>query len=265
MLPAANPTIMLQKRKRSASPDKDAHQSALFRSSKIEDRQSTFIGLFSPSIPPKDLQNLGEIKSASHKILAWRRESNQQSLTSAKQYVTGHDDDGEKYGGKKVEQVLVNGRVIGACVVARWYGGVMLGRVRFDHMEACALEAVKKWQDSVEEEKLKRRKLVEESSERVRIVNVLSARDQSITVLRALALENEENLKGVQAEALSDGGNKPQYQSHSPAKVPQYDGMPLARLQALERARDATISFLLKRIDRAEAETKAFEKGRPEK
>lgn len=277
-------TSMSQKRKRSASPvstrkDEPSSQTpAIFRSTKIEDRQSVFLGLYSPSLTPKQLQGLAEIASASHKILGWRRESNQQSLTAARQHVAGHDDDGERYGGRKVEQVLVGADVVGACVVARWYGGTMLGPVRFSHIEGCAREAVRLWQDSVAEERLERRRVEDEAIEKKRMVMTLVARDRSIAVLRTLAVEKEEALKpsrGSQSdnpgldnvitvgEGIIIGPERSQSQVNTAAPAPDYDSMQLSRLRSLEKARDATLSFLLKRIDKAEANLKALAEPNP--
>ena len=147
---------MSQKRKHSPDPPPNTN---IFRSSPIEDRTSTFIGYYSPTLSAKELQTLPENKSASHKIVAWRKPSTQKTLPGQKaQYVIGHDDDGEKYAGKKVEKVLESLDVMGCCVVARWYGGVMLGPVRFQHMEDCAKEAVREWQVFAGEEIAKKRR-----------------------------------------------------------------------------------------------------------
>ena len=91
-----NHQTMSQKRKRSASP---SPTDDIFRSSPIEDRTSTFIAYFSPTLKPKELQNIDEIKSASHKVLAWRKESNQQSINGSTKFSTSSDDDGEKWAG----------------------------------------------------------------------------------------------------------------------------------------------------------------------
>lgn len=272
---------MAQKRKHPS--ENDTSEPTIHRSSPISDRDSTFIGLFSPSLSGKELQKLPEIKSASHSILAWRRESNQQSLTSTKQYVTGHDDDGEKYGGKKVEQVLVNLKAVGSCVVARWYGGTMLGPVRFAHIENCAGEAVREWMRCVGEEQAKKRKVEEEKGEKERLVKALAKRDQSIAVLRALALEKEgkvrEAVEGVgDGDASGVGGEEvvvdatrdsdPTAPRSEPVVQPpavDYGSMEVGRLRALDKARDATLGFLLKRIDKAEAELAAREKRTEEK
>ena len=253
---------MSQKRKREADEPSDDTIS-IFRSSEpIEDRDSTFIGLFSPDLKPKELQNLPEIKSASHKILAWRKESNQQSITGTTKYSTDSDDDGEKYAGKKVEKVLISMQVTGACVVARWYGGTLLGPVRFEHVENCAREAVKRWQESVREERAKKVKVEQDEKDRVRLVKALGERDGSIEVLRKLAVEKEEALKRLQegtGDIVDDGvvssqGAKSVSSPRKPAM--DYSSLAVDRLLTLEKGRDATLGFLLKRIDKAEAELK---------
>ncbi|KAF2161715.1 hypothetical protein M409DRAFT_69529 [Zasmidium cellare ATCC 36951] len=238
---------------------KEEHNN-VFRSSPIEDRASTFIGYFSPTLKPKDLQNLAEFQSASHKIVAWRRESNQQSINKSKQYVTGCDDDGEKFAGKKVEKVLEYSNVEGACLVARWYGGVLLGPVRFTHIETCAKNAISAWKEHEQESRMKKRRLAEDEAMRTRLCKTLVERDQSITVLRELAASKE-----LMAKKAKDGLEKETLPSSDPPKpganpTIDYTAMPLDRLKALEKARDATLGFLLKRIDKAEAELSVEQK-----
>lgn len=270
---------MAQKRKHSDDVPDASSEPAIYRSSPIEDRDSTFVGLFSPDHTPKELQKLAEFKSASHCMLGWRRESNQQSLTSTKQYVTGNDDDGEKYGGKKVEQVLVNMKAVGSCMVARWYGGTMLGPVRFTHIETCASEAVRQWMNHIGEEKAKKRKIEEEAAEKDRLVRALGARDQSVGVLRALATEKEKQAREA-IEAKSGNAQEaddqpvvvdatretatPPTKKDTPAQpvAIDYSQMTVDRLRALDKARDATLAFLLKRIDKAEAELGNMRQGK---
>lgn len=254
---------MSQKRKRAASLSSSVADS-VFRSEPIEDRDSTFLGFFSPTLKPKDLQNIPEIKSASHKILAWRKESNQQSITGTTRYSSDSDDDGEKYAGKKVEKVLNTMQVAGACVVARWYGGTLLGPVRFEHIENSAREAVQRWQESVREEKAKKVKIEQDEKDRVRLVRVLGERDGSIEVLRKLAVEKEGEVKRIRegesvATAANGGAASSQAASSSGGSVKpmiDYAALPVDRLRAFEKARDATLGFLLKRIDKAEVELK---------
>lgn len=256
----------------------DSSSDDLYRSEPIEDRTSTFIGYFSPTLAPKELQRHVEFKSASHKMLAWRRESKQRTLPGSKpQLDIGNDDDGEKYGGKKIEGVLESMKVMGSCVVARWYGGVMLGPVRFTHMENCARGAVKAWQEAQAEESTKKRKLAEDEEDRKALAKSLGDRDGSIVVLRTLASEKEGKVKaailaGVEALAATDGeeaampAETVSVPSSSAPLTPQkpaldYSAMPLERLRALDKARDATLSFLLKRISKAEADLAAIDTG----
>ncbi|KAF2773231.1 ribosomal protein S5 domain 2-like protein [Teratosphaeria nubilosa] len=248
---------MAQKRKR--APNDSIDPSTVFKSDPIEDRSSTFIGYFSPTASPRSLQDLPEIRSASHKTLAWRVESKQRALTGKPQYDVDHDDDGEKYGGKKVEKVLESMQVVGACVVARWYGGAMLGPVRFEHMERCAREAVRKWLAREGEERARKRRVEMDAVEKRRLEGVLAKRDESILVLRALAVKKERRVK----EDIVAVAGQPSSQIQAPAPVIDYSVMPLDRLKALEKARDATLSFLLKRIDKAEAGLKPL-KGTPQ-
>lgn len=245
--------------KRKHSHDEDETTPTIFRSAPIEDRQSTFIGYFFPATTkkPKELQNLHEFESASHKIIGWRRESNQQSITKAKQYVLGNDDDGEKYAGKKVEKVLDAMQVIGSCVVARWYGGVMLGPVRFSHIETVAKEAIRAWQEHEAEAKMKKRKVEEEEAEHARLCKSLAERDQSIDVLRELAAKKELEVKQAHSQRKVEEPSQTPSSSATSKPITDYTVMPIERLRALDKARDATIAFLLKRIDKAEAELKA--------
>lgn len=252
------------KRKRTPSPPPEK-DTTIYRSAALDDRDSTFRAYFSPGLAGKTLQQLPEISSSSHRIIATRRESNQQSLSSRKQYITESDDDGEKWAGKKVENVLKALEVEGSCVVARWFGGSMLGQVRFAHIENVAREAVGKWREVSEGEIKRRRKVVEEREERERLVEVLGERDGSVRVLRGLAREKEEGVK--KAVAVLAGGEKAlgelaekgkedagEGQEMGTVAAPDYGAMPLAKLRGLEKARDATLAFLLKRIDKAEAQ-----------
>ena len=231
---------MSQKRARSASPESST---LIFRSSSIEDRSSKFIAFYSPTLSAKELQAHAEFKSASHRIAAWRKPSSQRALSAQRLLDTGHDDDGEKYGGKALEKVLIETDVEGAVVVARWYGGVLLGPVRFDHIKNCARDAIAQWTQD-RERSAKKAKTSEDEAEKERLIRTLPERDQSITVLRDLLTE------------------KSQQPSSSPsakgttAKVPNYATMPLPTLQKLEQVRDATIGWILKQIEKVE-ETQA--------
>lgn len=238
----------------------DSPPNELYISSTIEDRDSTFIAHFSPTASAKTLQKHAELSSASHRIAAWRKPSTQKTLKAERLYDTGHDDDGEKWAGQRLERVLCDAKVEGAIVVARWYGGTMLGPVRFAHIENCAREAVGKFQGiansnvaevHVPEPGVKRVKTVEERNEerevKERLVGTLRERDESVDVLRGLLADK---VAGVESGVAGSQGKA----------RPSYGGMTMDTLLRLEKARDATIGFLLKQID--EAEKKHAEKVR---
>lgn len=130
----------------------------------------------------------------------------------------GFDDDGERHGGKTVLKVLETEDVQGSLVVARWFGGVMLGPVRFDHLRNCARASVGEWrrrrrrsravgeelggvprgegvEGEGEGERGKRVKLTEREweteAERDRLIKELPERDGSIAVLRGLLAEKK--------------------------------------------------------------------------
>ena len=227
---------MSRKRGHSASPPQD---DCIFRSSPITDRSSKFVGFFSPSLSSKKLQSLSEVASASHRTAAWRTVSSQRALSSQRLFDVGHDDDGEKYGGKTLEKILSSTDVEGSVVVARWYGGVMLGPVRFDHIRNCAQEAIASW--TLERDRTnKRQKIKDENESRQRLARVLPERDESITVLRGLLAEKK-NSPSSEVKTNS-----------SPARVPVYSNMSLAALEKLEQVRDKTIAWILKEIEKVE-------------
>ena len=217
-----------------------ASPSPVSRSSPIEDRSSTFVALYSPTIAAKELQADTEFRTASHRAAAWRKPSSQRALNAQRLLETGHDDDGEKYGGKALEKVLVEMEVEGAVVVARWYGGVMLGPVRFDHIQNCARDAIMQWSQE-RERTAKKAKVRDDEAEKERLIHTLPARDQSIAVLR-----------GLLAEKSQPSSSAPAGKS-TPAKTPDYSILPLATLVKLEQVRDATIGWILKQIEKAES------------
>jgi len=102
------------------------------------------------------------------------------------------------------------------------------------------------------------------------LAKALAARDQSIIVLRTLATEKEKLAKEAVEKKTDNTGdlndkaiivdatrNKtPSPPRNNPGVQPagpDYDAMSVERLRALDKARDATLAFLLKRIDKAES------------
>ncbi|KAJ6259503.1 hypothetical protein Dda_5140 [Drechslerella dactyloides] len=232
----------------------DLAASALYISKTIHDRSSTFTAYFSPTAPHRKLQSHADLATATHRILAWRRPSTaQKTLTGLPTYYSGFDDDGENYAGRKLLKLLDDYKVSGAIVVARWYGGTLLGPVRFTHIETAAREAIRGYladvdgkptSDTMETAAAKKAKVSKEDEEgklqeRDEFVEELKKRDDSIVVLRALLDEK----MGRGKETTSKAANK----------EINYEGMPLERLKQIDKARDNTIAFLLKKIDEVES------------
>jgi hypothetical protein len=240
----------------------------IYVSSPIEDRASSFVAHFSPSVSAKTLQAQGEFESASHRIAAWRKPSSQKSLRPEQLYNTGHDDDGENWAGKRLEKLLTDMNVEGAAVVARWYGGILLGPVRFNHIESCAREAIQKYLDSKsrakkEEESLtgKRARVEPDPRGKLELAEMLAERDQTIEVLRGLLKDKQTSRKTTERLSSPDQQSTPD--QRSPIR-PSYDKMTVEQLLRVEKARDATIGFLLKQIDAAEQEQTPETHKRPQ-
>ncbi|EPS42872.1 hypothetical protein H072_3157 [Dactylellina haptotyla CBS 200.50] len=245
--------------KRPLSPPSYPASSALYVSKTIEDRASSFSAYFSPTYPQRQLQAHPDLSTASHRILAWRKpSSSQKTLTGFPTYNTGFDDDGEAYAGKKLLKLLDDYKVEGSIVVARWYGGKLLGPVRFQHIETTAKEAIRAYlADKGEEtssqvgESAKKTKISEEdeSKKKEDLAEELKNRDESIVVLRALL--DEKMGKGKQTDPESSQSQSEK--TAMKAKEIDYTAMPLDRLKQIDKARDNTIAFLLKKIDEMEA------------
>ncbi|KAI0359567.1 ribosomal protein S5 domain 2-like protein [Trametes cingulata] len=124
-------------------------------SQEIRDRGSTFVAsIFSATTPDEARKAVRHLKHvahgsrpATHEIAAWRCMVLKPGKTGLGgpddfEVVSGFDEDGEKYAGAKLLKVLTTEGVMDAVVVvSRWFGGEMLGPVRFDHIEMCAREA----------------------------------------------------------------------------------------------------------------------------
>lgn len=311
--------------------------SRLFRSSTAATSTSTSNGskLQEKAVPLtatiKKLQSHAAFLDADHRMVAWRKRSAQRTLLGTTSttttttttagpalYTTGSEDDGEKYGGKRLERVLSDMDVEGAVVVARWYGGVLLGPVRFSHIENCAREAIQKWKKGralgVGERvgMTKRRRLgsddddddssvtgrgegrgattdskagvaaaataaAEEAAEKARLANQLAERDANIVALRGLLANMKTKSRGGGGGGAAAGAatgtattttneeSSPSQQSSatasSPAKKMEYSALPLATLRQLDKARDATIAFILKQLDKLEEEEEGGARG----
>ena len=221
-----------------------------FSTDTVEDRASTFRAAFTPlpangsSRTPgpqasRQLQAAPDFNDATHRMTAWRVRGAQKTISGVGLLDLGHDDDGEKWAGVRLEKLLDKERIEGAVCVARWYGGVMLGSVRFTHIEDAAKSAIAVWRDDTEGAKRRKLEADEAKHQKEELVQTLKERDESIHVLRKML---------AQKTGAEDA-------TPSPGKVPDYTEMQVAMLQKLERARDSTIAAVLKKIDVVEANT----------
>lgn len=238
-----------------AEQSSNAVEQSIYISSSIQDRSSTFVAHYSPSVSAKKLQSTPNFKSASHRVAAWRKPGTQRSLRGEPLYESGHDDDGESYAGKKLEKVLSDMKVEGAVVVARWYGGILLGPVRFNHIENCAKDAISQYLNSRTgsgpslSQPAKRTKTEEDAGRKSALVKVLEQRDQSIDALRQHDLLKSKSASGSAPSTASTS-------SQTSPKKPNYQTMGVEQLARLEKARDASIQWLLRQINEAERTAK---------
>jgi len=209
-------------------------------SAPIEDRKSKFIGYFVPLTVPSavsrhrsQLENLPELAKADHKIMAWNVGRS-----------TGFDDDGEKWAGRKLLEVLTSNEDQGILCVARWYGGIMLGPARFDHIVHAAADALATYHIGQRKPPLlspptiqgpkssSPAKIPHDYNERERLVRLLGGKDMTVEYLRAM-ITSKKLERG-------EGNNAPT----SPSKIKNYEGVQVEALQRLVVARDATIKSL---------------------
>lgn len=236
----------------------------IYFSNPIHEQTSTFTAAFSPSLSPKALQALPEFRTATHRIVAWRKPSRQKSLKPSTHtlYDTGHDDDGEKWAGTRLSKVLNETNTSGAIVVARWYGGQNIGPIRFTHIEASARAAIRNATSSSssssrappdQQQSPKKQKVDAEAQEKRRqeLIAALKERDYNIVALRKLLSEKQAKLQGEEEEEAAT--------TTTPQKSVNYERMGLDALVRLDKARDATVAFILKQIDKVDDELKLVE------
>src|SRR6266496_3849056 len=154
-------------------------------STPIEDRKSKFIGYFIPISTSSTLshqksliKSLPEVSDADHKIMAWNVGQS-----------TGFDDDGEKWAGRKILDILTANDDEGLLCVARWYGGIMLGPIRFDHIVHVAADALAIYHLSMRKSPAITSPSVTSpkvDGERGRLIRVLKGKDMTVESLRSM-------------------------------------------------------------------------------
>ncbi|KAL5478468.1 hypothetical protein ACEPAI_2652 [Sanghuangporus weigelae] len=131
----------------------------LATSSEIRDRGSLFIAsIYRASSPSSASKCHAYHKNvvhgsnpATHEICAWRCMNLKMGCDGLGgpddfELVSGKDDDGEDNGGRSVLRTMEKEGVIDAIViVSRWFGGMLLGPVRFTHIETCTREVCRRF------------------------------------------------------------------------------------------------------------------------
>lgn len=142
-------------------------------SQEIKDRGSVFQGYFVPVFNGQDAAAFIKSFRASpicdavdHAMSAFRYQAESVDI--------GHDDDGERFSGKRMEDLLTSLNAFGLVIVIRQYGGIMLGPIRFQHILQCAREAYMAYKANRSRD----------TSERDRLLRLLTARDRTISMLR---------------------------------------------------------------------------------
>ncbi|RKP01669.1 hypothetical protein CXG81DRAFT_25636 [Caulochytrium protostelioides] len=118
----------------------------------IKDRGSTFLAVaWACTAHPDRRAVRGHYPDAAHYVLAWRylapragRRAGdpQQAVFDA---IEGAEDDGEQWAGRRVLRLMQQYHVMDVAVcMVRYYGGRLLGPVRFTHMEQVTLQALRK-------------------------------------------------------------------------------------------------------------------------
>ncbi|CAG8445030.1 4319_t:CDS:2 [Scutellospora calospora] len=114
----------------------------IYHSSRIKDRRSIFVAHAKRVETKQEVDNFlsyikSEEKNATHNVLAFRLESSDGTI------VEESDDDGEKYAGERILNLLktLDAKNV-AVIVTRWFGGISLGPVRFEHIIKCTREVL---------------------------------------------------------------------------------------------------------------------------
>ncbi|GAA6060581.1 hypothetical protein JCM10212_006816 [Sporobolomyces blumeae] len=143
-----------------ATSSRPALPSPITASDPITDRQSTFVAHAAPVTNPvqasqfhqhvRALRTPAHPVDCDHEILAWRTMTlrvGRDGLKGEDDWTvrSGGDDDGEKQGASHVQAAIQASAAIDvAVVVSRLYGGILLGPVRFDHIERVAKQALER-------------------------------------------------------------------------------------------------------------------------
>ncbi|KAK7472476.1 hypothetical protein VKT23_000591 [Stygiomarasmius scandens] len=199
-------------------------------SQEIRDRGSTFIAnIFHATTPEAAKAKIDYLrnvthssKPATHEISAWRCMILKEGKTGLAgpddfELKSGSSDDGEQWAGSRILKVMESLAILDAVVVvSRWYGGIMLGPARFNHIETCASEVCRAFKKS---EELKE------------AITMLSTLDDILAQLRSeLALISND---GDKASGTDGSSKKPGYSAWTSEDLPKVKRLVTAREKAI--------------------------------
>ncbi|EPQ31265.1 uncharacterized protein PFL1_01450 [Pseudozyma flocculosa PF-1] len=186
-------------------------------------------------LPPQFANAPANKRGSSHDMYAYRVLSPKRGragLTGPDDFALHEEkeDDGEKWGGDRVLRVARDeGASDVLVIVSRWYGGELLGPVRFEHIENAARRALER---HIEAQTLEHRRME------------LDGLDQKVESLRAKIAQAERG-HGF-ASASADGGVASAVSAE--AKAEQYPDLNVAKADRLLLARRRTIQVLDKKL-----------------
>ncbi len=115
-----------------------------FHSSSIIDRKSKFVAHAKKATTKEEAEAFwrkvqATEKGATHNVLAYRIQSSDGNI------IEEYHDDGETYAGNRVLTLLktLDAKNV-VVVVTRWFGGQLLGPIRFEHILKCSREVLDK-------------------------------------------------------------------------------------------------------------------------
>ncbi|KAI0035456.1 ribosomal protein S5 domain 2-type protein [Vararia minispora EC-137] len=198
-------------------------------SSEITDRESVFVAHIFPASSPVRARaaqaHLKRVvhakKPATHEMYAYRcmvlKKGRDGLGEDDFEVVEGSEDDREQWAGPRILKIMRSEAVMDAIVVvSRWYGGVMLGPIRFTHIEDCTREVCKAF------------RVRDEMND---CITALRAYDDSLAKLRT----ELEDLRKMNADEASSSPDVPEK-----ATVRDCADEPPAKKRRLEPSQDYT-------------------------
>ncbi|KAL0254039.1 hypothetical protein I308_101418 [Cryptococcus tetragattii IND107] len=144
------------------------------------------------------------------------------------QLVESFSDDGEKFGGERVLKVLREQNAVDVLsVCCRWYGGDMIGPIRFQHIATTVQTSLKSLLELVQLRDLRQ---------------ALDVLDEEIASLRATSVNLGSSQTGLRPSMVSSSGD------NEGTAQGKYDSIQdVTKLERLVSAKEKTVAVLLKK------------------